>query len=161
MLKKTLKFAAIGFAIGAVIGNVIAYLTSLGNPNAAVPLTNQLLQMAGGNITVGWILQSLFSGLYGAVCFGTMVFYDIERWPLALATAAHCASIILTFIPVALLLGWVDSLAMILIVAAIQLAAFFLIWLILWSNYRKQIKELNEMQEQFQKTKQESEETNR
>ena len=32
-----------------------------------------------------------------------MSFYEIERMPLAAATALHCAVIILVFIPVALL----------------------------------------------------------
>ena len=151
MLKKLLKMSGIGFLIGVVIGNVIALLTGSSSYEAFVPVSQQLVDLSGGSLTLAVVLQTLFSGLYGAICFGATVFYDIERWPLALATGAHCALIILVYIPVALLLGWVSGIVEILIVASIQLAAFFIIWLILYAAFKKQVKELNEMQEHYQK----------
>ena len=91
------------------------------------------------------ILQSLFSGIYGAVCFAGMTFYDAERLPLAAATALHCITIILLFVPISLFLGWTSSIAENLIIMGIQLVAFFIIWLIMYSIYKKQVKELNEL----------------
>lgn len=149
MLKKALKFAGIGFLIGIVVGNAIAILTGTSNTGGVSFASMKLLEMAGGNTVVAILLQSLFSGLYGAVCFAGVCFYDIERMPLALATAAHCAVIILVYIPVALLLGWVGSILEIVVIAGIQLVAFFIIWLILYFTYRKQVRELNEMQKNF------------
>ena len=99
------------------------------------------------------VLQGLFSGLYGAVCFASVVLYDIERWPLALATAAHCAVIILIFPLVGSFLGWVNSITEILIIAGIQLICFFIIWLILYFSYKKQVRELNDMQKGFSERK--------
>ena len=149
MLKKTLKMAGIGFLIGMVIGNLIAFLTGNSDTGGVTFASSQLLDMAGGSGTTAMLLQSLFSGLYGAVCFAGMSFYEIERMPLALATALHCALIVLLFIPIALLLGWVNDIGTLLIISGMQLVGFFIIWLIMYFGYKKQIRELNEMQRGF------------
>ncbi|WP_405346948.1 DUF3021 domain-containing protein [Ruminococcus sp.] len=149
MLKKTLKAAGIGFLIGVVVGNLIAILTGNSATGGVTFASPQLLNMAGGNGVVAMLLQSLFSGLYGAACFAGMSFYEIERMPLAAATALHCALIVLLFIPIALLLGWVSDIVTLLIISGMQLVGFFIIWLIMYFGYKKQIRELNEMQERF------------
>ena len=149
MLKKTLKAAGIGFLIGMVVGNVIAILTGNSATGGVTFASPQLLNMAGGNGVVAMLLQSLFSGLYGAACFAGMSFYEIERMPLAAATALHCALIVLLFIPIALLLGWVSDIVTLLSISGMQLVGFFIIWLIMYFGYKKQIRELNEMQEHF------------
>ena len=150
MLKKTLKAAGIGFLIGMVVGDLIAILTGNSDTGGITFASSQLLDMAGGNAAIAMLLQSLFSGLYGAACFAGMSFYEIERMPLALATALHCALIVLLFIPIALLLGWVSDIGTLLIISGMQLVGFFIIWLIMYFGYKKQIRELNEMQEHFQ-----------
>ena len=147
MLKKTLKAAGIGFLLGIVIGNLIAFLTGNSDTGGITFASAKLLEMAGGNAVIAMLLQSLFSGLYGAVCFAGMSFYEIERMPLAVATALHCALIVLLFIPIALLLGWVSQIETLLIISGIQLVCFFIIWLIMYAGFKKQVKELNELQE--------------
>ena len=149
MLKKTLKAAGIGFLIGMVVGNLIAILTGNSGTGGVTFASPQLLDMAGGSGTVAMLLQSIFSGIYGAVCFAGMSFYEIERMPLAAATALHCALIVLLFIPIALLLGWVSDIGTLLIISGMQLVGFFIIWLIMYFGYKKQIRELNEMQKGF------------
>ena len=149
MLMKTLKRAGIGFLIGVIAGYVISVLTALGQPDILISVPPRLLAFTG-SVPVAQVLQGVFSGLYGAVCFGTMTFYEIERWPLALATGAHCAVIILLYLPVGLFLGWLNSPTEMLIVAGCQLVGFFIIWLIMNAIYKKQVKELNEMQTHFQ-----------
>ena len=153
MLKSIFKRAALGFLIGMVIGNLIALLTGT-SPQGDVRLFSPaLLRIAGDNAVTATVLQSLFSGLYGAICFAGTVIYNAERLPLAAATALHCAMIILSYIPVALLLGWVDNLPQILLIAGIQLVAFFVIWWIIYAIYKKQVKELNDMQNKIRKEK--------
>ena len=151
MLKKTLKAAGIGFLLGIVIGNLIAFLTGNSDTGGITFASAKLLEMAGGNGTVAMLLQSIFSGLYGAVCFAGMSFYEIERMPLAVATALHCALIVLLFIPIALLLGWISQIETQLIISGIQLVCFFIIWLIMYAGFKKQVKELNEMQKNTSK----------
>ena len=153
MLKKTLKAAGIGFLLGIVIGDLIALLTGNSDTEGVTFASQKLLDMAGGNGTAAMILQSLFSGIYGAVCFAGMSFYEIERMSLAAATASHCALIVLAFIPISYLLGWVGGIVETLIIAAAQAAAFFVIWLILYSVYKKQVRELNDLQNDFKSEK--------
>ena len=148
MLKKTLIRSVIGFLIGVVVGYTISFLTGLNNPDVFITVPPRLLALIG-SVPISQVLQGVFSGLYGAICFGTMTFYQIERWPLALATGMHCAVIVLLYIPVGLFLGWLNSLPEILIVAGCQLVGFFIIWLIMNAIYKKQVKELNEMQKSF------------
>ena len=145
MLKKTLLRAGIGFLIGIAVGYAISTLTALDNPAILISVPPRLLSLTG-SVPASQILQGLFSGVYGALCFAGMSFYDIERWPLALATGAHAAVIVLLYIPVGLFLRWLNSWIEILIVAGCQLIGFFIIWLILYFHYKKQVKELNEMQ---------------
>ena len=152
MLAKTLKRTGIGFLLGIVIGYALSILTGLDNPDVFISVPPRLLSLTG-SVALSQILQGLFSGIYGAVCFGTMTFYEIERWPLALATGAHCAVIVLLYIPVGFFLGWLDGWLDMLIVAGCQLVGFFIIWLIMNAIYKKQVKELNEMQEQFSQRK--------
>lgn len=147
MLKKTLLRAGIGFIIGAAVGDLIAFLTGTSATGGVTFASQQLLDMSGGNTVLAMVLQSLFSGLYGAVCFAGMTLYDAERLPLAAATALHCGLIVLPFIPISYLLGWVSGIVETLIIASAQIAAFFVIWLVMYFGYKKQVKELNELQE--------------
>lgn len=149
MLKKTMIRSCIGFLIGMIIGNLIAILTGTSSTNGVTFASQQLLSMAGDNTLVAMLLQSLFSGLYGAFCFAGMSLYDVDRLPLAAATALHCGLIVLPFIPISYLLGWVSGIVETVIIAAMQIVAFFIIWLIMWSIYKKQVKELNDMQKNF------------
>ena len=147
MLKKILKMAGIGFLLGIVIGNLIAFLTGNSDTGGVTFAPQKLLDMAGDKAIVAMLLQSLFSGLYGAACFAGMSFYEIERMPLATATALHCALIILLFVPISLCLGWVSKIETLLMISGIQLVCFFIIWLIMYAGFKKQVKELNELQE--------------
>lgn len=149
MLKKTLRYAVIGFLIGIVVGNVIAILTGTSDSGGVTFASQKLLDISGGNGVIAMLLQSLFSGLYGALCFAGMNLYDAERLPLAAATALHCALILLPFIPISILLGWVSSITETMIIAGIQLVVFFIIWLILYAVYKSQVKKLNEMQNKY------------
>ena len=151
MLKKVLLRAGIGFLIGAVVGNLIAFLTGSSATDGVAFSSRQLLDMSGGSAVLAMMLQSLFSGLYGALCFAGMSLYDAERLPLAAATALHCGLIVLPFIPISYLLGWVGGIVETLIIAAAQIAVFFIVWLILYFGYKKQIRELNDMQKDFSK----------
>lgn len=145
MLAKTLKRAGIGFLLGIVIGDLIALITGNSSTDGVTFASKQLLDMAGGNGVIAMLLQSLFSGLYGALCFAGMSLYKSERLPLAAAIALHCAIIVIFYIPIALLLGWLSGIAEILIVAGMQIVVFFIIWLIMYFAYRKQVRELNEL----------------
>ena len=146
LAKKALKLAGIGFLLGIVIGNVIAWAT--GRPGSLVSLI--LIDRMGGE-TPAVLMQVLFSGLYGAATMSGVVLYDVERFPLALSTALHCLICVVPYIPLALLLGWAQKPSEILITACFQVIAFFLIWLIMYLRCKAEVRKLNELQKEKEK----------
>ena len=143
MRKKLLTMAVLGFVLGMLIGDGIARLTG------GKPLLTQLSEDPGG-----LILQSLVSGLYGAATMSGTLLYDVEHWSLAKSTLVHYLIVAVPFVPMALLLGWAARASDILIVEAIQLVVFALIWLVMYTIYRRQIRELNELREQMEREQQ-------
>ena len=149
MLKATLKRALIGVIIGILMGDGIAIITSLMSGGEFMPVSETLRNSCSGTVPA-FIVQTIVSGLYGAVCFAGISLYEIERMPMALASALHCLGIVLLFIPIGFCLGWAQTVAEFLIMAAIQTASYFVVWLILYLSYRRQVKELNMLQKQIQ-----------
>lgn len=148
MLKTILKRALLGFLIGMAMGDGIAVISSLFSGGSFMPVAQSLVQKTGG-IGEALLVQTLLSGVYGSIAFGSISLYDIEKLPLALTSVLHCMIIVLLHIPNALFLGWEETLADVLIMAGIQIASYFIVWLILYFSYRKQVSELNDLQKQM------------
>ena len=149
MGKRLLKRAGIGFLLGVAAGILIPWLMIHDHS-----LVSQLLLGRAGGKEAALFSQLLFSGLYGAATMSGTLLYEIERWPLALATLAHYAIVAGLYVPLAFLCGWANSPEELIISEAFQFAAFFLIWLIIDLRYKAEVKKLNELQEQS-KTKKE------
>ena len=49
------------------------------------------------------------------------------------------------YVPTAMFLGWADSAVEILIVEGILLVTYFIIWLIIYLLYKREVRSLNEM----------------
>ena len=154
MLKKVLKLAGIGFLLGVTVCTFITSITA--DP---LPVSSALVETTGSP-AAAMLIQMLFAGLYGALCMGTTVLYDIDRLPLALTSFLHCLICIVPFVPLSAFLGWSGGAADTLIMLFLQLAAYFIVWLIMYAGYRKEIGELNKMKKQRQKLS-ESEEKER
>ena len=149
MLKTIIRRAEFGFSIGLLLGDGIAMLTGSLGAGELVLVSGKLLDMTG-NIALAFLIQSLLSGLYGALTFGTIVFYEIESWPLTVATAAHALVVIGSFVPLSVFLGWAsDEPVGFLIMIGCQVVGFLIVWIIMYSIYKKQVKELNELQAQM------------
>ena len=144
MRARVLKRLGIGFLMGVCIGNLVALCTGRDFVNAA------LVERMGGR-TGAILLQTFLSGLYGAVAMGGTAFYEIDRWPLALATGLHCLLVVGLYIPLALTLNWCDAFTDVLIVAGIQLVVFMIIWLIIYLRYKAEIRELNGLNQKRKK----------
>lgn len=149
MLRKLFKLSGVGFAIGMLAGNLVTMLLCSISKGGFCIVTDELLSLVG-NLPMAILLQTVLSGLYGSIALGSIIVYNIERWPLALSTAVHCLIIILCFVPAAFILGWESTVLDALIMAGIQLVVFFIIWLIMNAVYKAQVRELNKMQSQFQ-----------
>ena len=142
MGKRILILAAIGFPMGVLIAFLIALM---GSGSEMHFFSETLLIRMGGNLSAATAVNILVCGLYGSACMVGTAFYDIERWPLALATVLHYLIVVLGCLGCFLLLGWGDGIRDYLITAGLQTAVFFLIWLIMYLRYKAQVKELNEL----------------
>lgn len=139
MLASFWKRAGIGFLIGLAAGNLIAWFTG-------GVIVSPLLVERVGSEAAAVVLQTLCSGLYGVITMGGTLLYEAERMPLALATGLHCVLVIGPYLPLALLLGWESEITDILIVWCFQLAAFFIVWLIMYLRYKAEVRQLNKLQ---------------
>ena len=138
MRKKITVLAGIGFVAGAFMGNLIAFRTGGTLVNA------RLLEWTGSE-AVAILLQSLLSGLMGAVAMAGVELHEIERWPMALSAAVHWLLIEAVYVPVALGLGWVENGTELLIMVSVQLVVYLIIWVIMYLRWRAQVKELNQL----------------
>lgn len=148
MGKRILILAALGFPMGVLIAFLIALM---GSGSEMHFFSETLLIRMGGNLSTATAVNILVCGLYGSACMVGTVFYDIERWPLALATVLHYLIVVLGCLDCFLLLGWGDGIRDYLITAGLQTAVFFLIWLIMYLRYKAQVKELNELNQKNKK----------
>lgn len=143
MKKQIWKMAALGFLLGNVVNSLISALTANDLPVAPV-----LLERIG-SLRGALLLEFVLVGVFGAICMAGTVLYEAERLPLAAATALHCLICIGQFIPLGLFLGWCSSAVEIVIMTGSQLLGFFIVWLIMYARYCKEVKALNDMQKGY------------
>ena len=150
MLKTTLRRAGIGFLLGCVIGNFIAFIFVLFSEGDGPIVSQKVITMCGGEAEA-LLLQSFLSGLIGFAGCAGMSFYEIEKWSLLRIMATHNAVIFAVFLPVSYVLGWFGSLTELLIISIFMLVWYFIIYLIMCAVYRRRVKELNVLQKEFEK----------
>ena len=127
----------LGFLLGASIGNLIAWFFG--------SYVSSDLVARMGSVPAAILVQSLVSGLYGSFALAGTLFYDIEQWSLTRSSVMHFLVIAVLYVPAAMFLGWADSATEILIVEGILLVAYFIIWLVIYLRYKKEVRSLNEM----------------
>ena len=144
MKKSVLQLALTGFVIFAVVCNIMAYIISSGNAVVSPALVQKT-----GNLQMALLVQTLLSGLYGASAIAGTALYNIEHWPLAKATVIHWLIIAAGYVPLSFYLDWVNSIPFLLVIEAMMLIGYFIIWLILCAVYQARVRELNELQKQY------------
>lgn len=147
MLVKTLKRAVIGFLLGVLLGNLIAYLTAENSENALF-VAPQLIKILGSE-SKAFLLQSILSGLIGIAGFAGMSFYDIDSWSMTRTIVVHFLIILIVFLICAKILFWIGSFFDAFILIVIMSVAYFAIWLIMTAIYRAQVRKLNKNQEEL------------
>ena len=152
MRKKILIRCGLGFLLGMVAITLISVLFIRGEDGTVYFYSEALLARVGSPAAAA-LLQMLLCGVYGALCMGGTILYDIERWPLALATAVHYLLIALGYLLPALLLGWYLTPKLLLLVEGMMTVGFFLIWLIMFLLYRAEVRSLNELRAQMERRK--------
>lgn len=141
MAKRVLILACVGFPVGVLIAFAIAFFSG----ESMVFYSGLLLSRVGGNTSAATAVNILVCGLYGAACMMGTVFYDIDEWPLLLATVLHYLIVTMGSLACSLLLGWGDGIKGWLVIGAIQTVIFFLIWLCMFLRYKAEVRKLNEL----------------
>ncbi|MBP5280833.1 MAG: DUF3021 domain-containing protein [Erysipelotrichaceae bacterium] len=146
MIKRTIKRALIGFIIGMAVGDIIAYFeASLSGSTTFV--SSKMIERFGSE-AMAIFVQTLLSGIHGAICMAGVSFYEIEDWSLLKTSIIHYLLIICSFTTIGLFLNWVpDSLPGLLIVWACMGIVYMIIWLIMHFRYKAEVRKLNEMLE--------------
>ena len=143
MKKKLLIRCALGFLFGMAAMFIVPSLLS-GEPIGRVIYTDELLARTGSP-AAATALSLLVMGLFGALCVGGTLFYEIESWPLACATAAHYLMMALGYLIPNWLLCWNMPLKLLLAIEGFMALGFAVIWLIMYLRYKREVLELNKL----------------
>lgn len=128
--KKTALLAAIGLAAGLLVGLCFILLNGI----------KSVVETEGP----GWLLAyMLISGAMGMINLSTMTIYEIESWSLTRATLTHFVIVMGTVCGLGLFLGWFRSASGFIMLAA-AVVAYFIIWLIMYLSYKRQVRRMNE-----------------
>ncbi len=116
-----------GFSMGLIIGAVIsAFVMSYEDMNDRMFLFAELIG----------------SGLYGAVCMGGSIVYDIEEWGLVRTTVTHYLLVFFSFMIADKTLRWFPD-SVLFMVIGIGTVMYFIIWLVEYMLWKKQVRQLN------------------
>ena len=143
MKKKLLIRCALGFLFGMAAMLIVPSLLS-GEPIGRVIYTDELLARTGSP-AAATALSLLVMGLFGALCVGGTLFYEIESWPLACATAAHYLIMALGYLIPNWLLCWDMPPKLLLAIEGFMALGFAVIWLIMYLRYKREVLELNKL----------------
>ena len=124
---KAIFNALLGFSIGLLIAAVI----TIGFSDYAVYSSRAAV-----------LAQLIGSGINGAVCAGSAVIYDFEDWGITKATVTHFLITLISFFTASELLGWFPR-EILLITLIVFLLAYFIIWLINYLLWKKEVRQMN------------------
>ena len=128
--KKTLFWAAVGFMLGMLVGLGIS---------AIYDRQDAFTHGGAGRLNL------FMSGLLGAVNTGSTSIYTLERWGLLRCTLTHfCLSMAATC-TVGLSMGWFslgDPLTLWMLAGWV--VVYFIIWLVNYLIFKRQIRQINE-----------------
>ena len=143
MKKKLLIRILLGFLFGMAAMLLVPAILN-GIPVGTGLYSDKLLARAGSP-EAATVLSLLVMGVFGSLCMGGTLFYDLENWPLACATAAHYLLMALGYLIPNWLLCWDMPIKLLLVIEGFMALGFVLIWLIMYLRYKKEVKELNEL----------------
>ncbi len=88
------------------------------------------------------IMQFVGSALNGIICMGSTIVYDIDNLGLSKVTLLHYVITLVSFFSFNFLLGWFNEFNIILILAVFTVA-YFIIWLVNYLIYKREIRRIN------------------
>lgn len=137
VVRKSIIFSALGLIMGLAIGILLWFV---GDPQAL-----------SAKESVGTLIVYLVtSGIYGMISMGSSVVYDIEEWSIAKATTVHFIVTLVGFYALGMIEGWLtfgDAVFCIMSVAFV--VVYFVIWMIQYLAFKRQVNEMNALLEKF------------
>jgi L-asparagine transporter-like permease len=98
--------------------------------------------------------QILLGGIPGAIAMGTTVIYDIEKWSILRVTVTHFLIVMVVTFLASFVLKWFEPWSTAFwIMLAVVAVGYFIVWLIIYRCYKKQIRKLNELLKESQEVK--------
>lgn len=153
MKKNFIKRALVGFPIGMAIGQTIAIIISLIFANGYYsPCPPALVENLGSEIGAV-VVQTLLSGLIGAIYCGSSVVWDNQTWSLSKQTALYFLILSLTMFPIAYFSYWMQHTFWGFIsYFSIFVTIFILVWLVQHFIWKAQVATLNRLKHEAQQT---------
>ncbi len=94
--------------------------------------------------------QVVGSGLNGAVCMGSSIIYEFEKWGLRKVTILHYLICLLSFLTACLLLQWFP-ISTFCIVLPVYTFVYFIVWVMEYVFWKREIRKINQDLEKFLK----------
>lgn len=154
MKKKILFRSLLGAPIGVTITLIITIIFSLCLGHGKYfPAPQELIDWCGNEITAV-IVQMICSLVFGAVCGGSSVIWDLEKWSLTKQTLIHFVVISISGFPISYALNWMPHH----INGALGfVATFIFVYIIMWVSIYFSIKaKIKKMNKQLQELQQEA-----
>ena len=154
MKKKILFRSLVGAPIGVTISLIITIIFSLCLGHGEYfPAPHELIYWCGGNETTAVIVQMICSLLVGAICGGSSVIWEIEKWSLLKQTLVHFAVIVVPFFGIGYILNWMPHY---LYGALGYVGGFIAVYVIMWCSIYFSIKsKIKKMNKHLQEMRQE------
>lgn len=153
MKNKILFRSLLGAPIGVTVSLIITIIFSLCMGRGEYfPAPHELIDWCGGNATIAVIVQLICSLVVGAVCGGSSVIWEIEKWSLLKQTLVHFAVIAVPFFGIGYVMNWMPHH----IYGALgYVGGFVAIYLIMWLSIYFKIKaKIKKMNRQLQEMEQ-------
>lgn len=149
MHKLLLKHTIRGFVLGMAMGNLIAIIGTAFSEGKVIVLSEALLT-AVDHTAAALTVQTLLSGLLGAIAMAGAVLYEVERLGMLFVAILHYIIIVAAYFPIAALLGWVVlTPGWIGFMALVKAFGYAVVWVILHIKYCVRVRELNRLLLEF------------
>ncbi len=130
--KKSIILGLIGGAVGALICFFMSSFTGSGEAVESISAKTP-------------VFYYVISFLHGAICMGSSVVYSIESWSVVRCTLTHFLITLTSFYILGTLQEWLEFFSPTFwIITACFVVAYFMIWLIMYLRYRKEVRQMNE-----------------
>ncbi|MCR5249114.1 MAG: DUF3021 domain-containing protein [Lachnospiraceae bacterium] len=130
-VRKALLLGLIGFVIGGLVALLMLYLSE-----------PSVFQAGGDHGKI--LFHFLVSGIYGFIVWSSMLVYEKEEWGIVKVTLLHFIPTMGGFYLMGFLEGWLEfGTPMFFIMTISCVTGYFIIWLIQYLLYKREVARLN------------------